>query len=169
MSLRLHSGRTGGGRRRPPPFFTHRKPIGERYPHANISGACARALKSDCRPSGPTMARYGIRDMRNPLKIESAFWVTFWVSRVFVSLRFFRSAPDSGGQRKKKNPRYFVSGDSGLVGAEGFGPSTFCSRSKRATRLRYAPTRLKTVHSISYVARRNQVGLTGDIMRGLFS
>ena len=27
-----------------------------------------------------------------------------------------------------------------LVGAEGFEPSTFCSRSKRATRLRYAPT-----------------------------
>ena len=57
-------------------------------------------------------------------------------------------------------PRQFASGDSGLVGAEGFEPSAFCSRSKRATRLRYAPTRLKTVHSISYVARRNQVGLT---------
>ena len=27
-----------------------------------------------------------------------------------------------------------------LVGAEGFEPSAFCSRSKRATRLRYAPT-----------------------------
>lgn len=27
-----------------------------------------------------------------------------------------------------------------MVGAEGFEPSTFCSRSKRATRLRYAPT-----------------------------
>ena len=27
-----------------------------------------------------------------------------------------------------------------LVGAEGFEPSTFCTRNKRATRLRYAPT-----------------------------
>lgn len=52
----------------------------------------------------------------------------------------FRSAPDSGGQEKTKIPRQFVSRDSGLVGAEGFEPSAFCSRSKRATRLRYAPT-----------------------------
>ena len=50
-----------------------------------------------------------------------------------------------------------------MVGAEGFEPSTFCSRSKRATRLRYAPTlgespqakkafpaKNKTVLSISY-------------------
>ena len=27
-----------------------------------------------------------------------------------------------------------------MVGAVGFEPTTFCSRSKRATRLRYAPT-----------------------------
>ena len=30
--------------------------------------------------------------------------------------------------------------DSKLVGATGFEPATFCSRSKRATRLRHAPT-----------------------------
>ena len=36
-----------------------------------------------------------------------------------------------------------------LVGAEGFEPSAFCSRSKRATRLRYAPTskRMSIVYS----------------------
>ena len=63
-----------------------------------------RALKSDCRPFPSTTARNRIRDMRNPLKIESAFWVTFWVSLDFVSLLLFRSAPDSGGQEKNKNP-----------------------------------------------------------------
>ena len=36
-----------------------------------------------------------------------------------------------------------------LVGAEGFEPSAFCSRSKRATRLRYAPT-LKKEPAASY-------------------
>ena len=87
--------------------------------------------------------------MRNPRKIESAFWVSFWVSLDFVPNRFFRPAPDSGGQEKTKIPRQFVSRDSGLVGAEGFEPSAFCSRSKRATRLRYAPTGLKTRDSIS--------------------
>ena len=164
MSQRLHSAKTGGGRRRPPPFFTHRKPKGVHYPHVNVAGACARALKSDCRPFPPMTARDRIRDMRNPLKIESAFWVTFWVSWVFVSLRFFRSAPDSGGQRKKKNPRYFVSGDSGLVGAEGFGPSTFCSRSKRATRLRYAPTGMKTENSIPHLVRRGKGACSAGVI-----
>ena len=36
---------------------------------------------------------------------------------------------------------------SGLVGAVGFEPTAFCSRSKRATRLRYAP---KLFDSISH-------------------
>ena len=36
-----------------------------------------------------------------------------------------------------------------MVGAEGFEPSTFCSRSKRATRLRYAPTMGVTSEKIS--------------------
>ena len=59
-------------------------------------------------------ARNGIRDLRNPLKIESAFWVTFWVSWDFVPNRFFRPAPDNCGQEKTEIPRYFVSGDSGI-------------------------------------------------------
>lgn len=66
--------------------------------------------------------------------------------------RFSPSFPFRPGQRrtgKTKIPRQFVSRDSGLVGAEGFEPSAFCSRSKRATRLRYAPTGLKTSDSIS--------------------
>ena len=59
---------------------------------------------------------------------------------------------------KRKTPDISYQRISGLVGAEGFEPSAFCSRSKRATRLRYAPTRLKTMRSISYVRRGNQVG-----------
>ena len=42
--------------------------------------------------------------MRNPQKIESAFWVTFWVSRDFIPNRFFLPAPDSVGRGKKKTP-----------------------------------------------------------------
>ena len=46
-----------------------------------------------------------------------------------------------------------------LVGAEGFEPSTFCSRSKRATRLRYAPTsgtsyEVKVADSIRFPRRK---------------
>ena len=49
---------------------------------------------------------------------------------VFVPNRFFRPAPDNCGQEKTEIPRYFVSGISGLVGAEGFEPSAFCSRTR---------------------------------------
>ena len=66
-----------------------------------------RALKSDCRPFPPMTARDGIRDMRNPLKIESAFWVTFWVSWVFVPNRFFPSRPGQRETKKKENPPIF--------------------------------------------------------------
>ena len=51
-----------------------------------------------------------------------------------------------------------------MVGAEGFEPSAFCSRSKRATRLRYAPTRdfellsRKTLYSILLLPLMSQVG-----------
>ena len=43
----------------------------------------------------------------------------------------------------EKKPDISYQGISGLVGAEGFEPSAFCSRSKRATRLRYAPIILR--------------------------
>ena len=33
-------------------------------------------------------------------------------------------------------------GEKGLVGAVGFEPTTSCSRSRRATKLRYAPTEI---------------------------
>ena len=110
-----------------------------RYPHVNVAGACARALKSDCRPFPPMTARNGIRDLRNPLKIEIAFWVTFWVSWDFVPNRFsvpHRTTADKG---KRKIPDISYQGIRELVGAEGFEPSAFWSRTKRATRLRYAP------------------------------
>ena len=122
MSLRLHSARTGGGRRRPPLFFTHRKPIGERYPHANTSGACARALKSDC-------PRRISRHAKSPENRECVLG-DFLGESGFHPEPFFPSRPGQRGTREKENPRHFVSGDSGLVGAEGFEPSAFCSRTR---------------------------------------
>ena len=60
--------------------------------------------------------------------------------------------------RKTLNLCRIVKSGRELVGAEGFEPSAFCSRSKRATRLRYAPTGLKTGDSISYPPPKMQVG-----------
>ena len=62
-------------------------------------------------------------------------------------------------RRKQKSPDISYQGIRELVGAEGFEPSAFCSRSKRATRLRYAPTGLKTRCSISHFPGENQVGV----------
>ena len=42
-----------------------------------------------------------------------------------------------------------------MVGAEGIEPSTFWSRTKRATRLRYAPIKRKT--SVTLAKRRREV------------
>ena len=58
-----------------------------------------------------------------------------------LQLRLSQTAsPPTNGKANKKNKRNNVPAKRGMVGAEGFEPSTFCSRSKRATRLRYAPT-----------------------------
>ena len=53
----------------------------------------------------------------------------------YIDIRRSIAATTLCGQYMRRN------GKGGkLVGAEGFEPSAFCSRSKRATRLRYAPT-----------------------------
>ena len=58
-----------------------------------------------------------------------------------LQLRLSQTAsPPTNGKANKKNNRNNVPAKRVMVGAEGFEPSTFCSRSKRATRLRYAPT-----------------------------
>src|SRR5690242_20942799 len=56
---------------------------------------------------------------------------------------FYGSLTSSGDLQASKfaQPQCCPNGK-GMVGAAGFEPATFCSQSRRATRLRYAPTEL---------------------------
>src|SRR5436853_142991 len=48
--------------------------------------------------------------------------------------------------------RAYLLNGAGMVGAAGFEPATFCSQSRRATRLRYAPV-IATLSTFRYTVR----------------
>ena len=125
-----------------------------------MQGAKLRSGNAPCRRQ-PRRGRKRQRESPNHRSwIRLRRGARFHFDEPCISSRtVFSARPGHVRTGKNKNPRQFVPWNSGLVGAEGFEPSAFCSRSKRATRLRYAPTWLKTKHIISYPLRRNQVHL----------
>ena len=94
-------------------------------------------LKVAIRHSGSLRQRLSCRKVR----IEAAL-----SARAYYRWGWERESSGMMPRRydEKKNRKF--ESDREMVGAEGFEPSTFCSRSKRATRLRYAPT-LGVVHA----------------------
>lgn len=106
VSLRLHSGRTGGGRRRPPPFFCRPMPKGERYPHANISGACARVEERLPPFRADNCPRRISRHAKSPENRECVLG-DFLGESGFRPEPFFPSRPGQRGTREKEKPPTF--------------------------------------------------------------